>query len=286
MRDQSPPATGAQQSNNPTIRAWSERLGAGWVDSHCHMADPRIEDPSSVLDQARGAGVTGFVMAGVDPDDWDRQLALASQHPECVPVLGLHPYYVADHSLEECESALDLLARRLKAAPGLIGEMGLDLRTHIAKDSGARQIEIFHAQLELARFAARPVVLHIVRAFREVQRLFEHFGPPARGGFVHAFGGSRPEVEYYLSQGLHLSLGGSVLKPDNQRLNQAIEILPLDRLLLESDSPDQAPPGYPPEQNRPTSILAVAARIADLKGVTRDEVLATSRRNLIALLET
>lgn len=262
-----------------------DRFADGWIDSHCHLADPRITDPAAVLAQARARGVTGFVMAGVDPEDWERQLQLARAHPECLPVLGLHPYFVADHPLEECEAALDVLARRLAEAPGFIGEMGLDYRTHVVKDSHARQIEIFHAQLELADFHQKPVVLHVVRAFHETRRLFEHFGPPARGGMVHAFNGSRPEAEFYLAQGLHLSVGGAVLKPANERLWQAVAAAPLERLLVESDSPDQAPPGYPPGENRPESILEVAGKIAELKGVTRDEVLATSRRNILSLLE-
>ncbi len=261
------------------------RFGEGWIDSHCHLADPRITDPTDVLKMAAAAGVTGFVMAGVDPDDWERQLALARRHPQCLPVLGLHPYFVADHTLEECETALDQLARRLREAPGFIGEMGLDYRSHLVKDSEARQIEIFHAQLELADFHQKPVVLHIVRAHKETRRLFEHFGPPACGGFVHAFSGSATDAEFYLAQGLHLSIGGGLLKPENERLDQVVRLAPLERLLVESDSPDQAPPGYPVGENRPDSILPVAARIAELKGVTRDEVLATSRANLLALLE-
>lgn len=265
-----------------TFRA---QAGDGWIDSHCHLADPRIADLTEVLAQARAAGVTGFVMAGVDPEDWERQLALARKHPECLPVLGLHPYFVADHTLEDCETALDLLARRLQEAPGFIGEMGLDYRSHLVKDSEARQIEIFHAQLELAEFHQKPVVLHIVRAHKETRRLFEHFGAPACGGMVHAFSGSASDAEFYLAQGLHLSIGGGLLKPDNERMDQVVRLTPLERLLVESDSPDQAPPGYPPGENRPDSILKVAERIAELKGVTRETVLATSRANLLALLE-
>lgn len=259
--------------------------GTGWIDSHCHLADPRIEDVASVLAKAQASGITGFVMAGLDPDDWQRQLALAKKYPQCLPVLGLHPYFVADHSLEDCETALDQLARRLIEAPGFIGEMGLDFRTHIVKDSEARQIEIFHAQLELAEFHQKPVILHIVRAHKETRRLFDHFGCPARGGLVHAFSGSVSDAEAYLAAGLHLSIGGGLLKPDNERMDQVVRATPLERLLVESDSPDQAPPGYSPGENRPESILQVAARIAELKGVTRDQVLATSKANLLALLE-
>lgn len=258
---------------------------SGWVDAHCHMADPRIENVDTLIRESRVQGFTGFVMAGVDPEDWQRQLALAERHPQLLPVLGLHPYFVADHELNECETALDQLARLIPRTPSFVGEMGLDFRPLICKDSEARQIEIFSAQLELAALAQRPVVLHLVRAFDEAERIFQMFGAPARGGFVHAFNGSRRQASVYLEFGLHLSVGGALVRPDNLKLRQAIEVIPLNRLLLESDAPDQAPVGWDKELNEPGSILQVAQIVAELKGVTRDEVLATAKANLQRLIE-
>lgn len=260
-------------------------FGTGWIDTHCHLADPRLEDVTEVLAQARREQITGFVMAGVDPLDWERQLRLSVQHPECLPVFGLHPYFVADHSLEVCEQALDQLARYLPKSLGLMGEVGLDFRTQIVKDSHARQIEMFEAQLELAEFHHAAVVFHSVRAFDETERIFDVFGAPKAGGFVHAFNGSARQAEVLMQYGLHLSVGGAVVRADNEKLHQAICAIPLDRLLVESDSPDQAPQGWSMAQNQPSSILWVADKIAQLKDVTRDEVLASSKRNLLGLLK-
>lgn len=259
-------------------------LGLGWIDSHCHLADPRLTDVGLVLRQAQDLGITGFVMAGVDPEDWQRQLALSQVYPQVISVLGLHPYFVAAHSLQDCEQALDQLARLIPQTSSLIGEMGLDLRTHIAGDSQARQIEIFEAQLEMAQVWHRPVVLHIVRAFSETERIFQVHGAPARGGFVHAFNGSAQQAESYLQWGLLLSIGGAIVRADNHRLRQAVTEIPLDRLLIESDTPDQAPEGWQFELNAPGSILQVAECIANLKAVTRDEVLARSKQNMLRLM--
>jgi TatD DNase family protein len=259
-----------------------------FIDAHSHLSDPRLDSADETLRKswlaaARLRGIHQHLQGGVGPGDWGRQLELQRVFPELLPVFGVHPYWVAAHSESDCEEALDKLAQC--AGPCLaMGEMGLDLRPHIAGDSLERQISCFEAQLQLAEAAGKPVVLHVVRAFEEVLRVFQMWGVPRRGGFVHSFNGSAKEAMEYLNLGLLLSVGGPAARKHNQRLQQAVKEIPLDRILLETDSPDQPGDQFRDQLNPPESLWAVAEAVAKIKGLHPEEILDISSRNLRKLL--
>jgi TatD DNase family protein len=260
-----------------------------YIDAHSHIADPRLDSVDeavrrSWLGAARKMGIALHLQGGVGPEDWERQLTLGKLFPEILPVFGLHPYWVADHSDAECEEALDQLAKSLSPCLA-IGEMGLDLRPHIAGQSHDRQIGCFEAQLQLANAIGKPIVLHVVRAFDEVLRIFDMWGVPGRGGFVHSFNGSIKEANEYLRLGLLLSVGGPVARNDNQRLHQAVKEIPLEQLLLETDSPDQPGDQYQNQLNPPESLFLVAKAVASIKGLPPEEILDITSRNLRKLLQ-
>lgn len=255
-----------------------------YVDSHCHLADPRLDKSrDEIIRRAEGLGIGFFLQGGVSPEDWVRQERLQEQYPQIGTCFGLHPYWVADHTATECDDAMDILAMMIPEALAL-GELGLDLRPHIMKDSYERQSDFFVQQLELAEVAAKPIVLHLVRAFDEAMKIFAMWGVPQAGGMVHSFNGSVSEAKSYLELGLHLSVGGPLVHPDNQRLRQAVKEIPMEFLLVESDSPDQPPPSHKDQLNEPATILEVADVIAEIKGLTRAEVLDKTRENLENLL--
>jgi TatD DNase family protein len=255
-----------------------------YTDSHSHLSDPRIAtEVESMISEARSKGITAFLQGGVSPEDWQRQRSLKQKHPEIRLCFGLHPYWIADHDEKQCEEAMDTLAREISQAEAL-GELGLDLRPQILKDSLERQIQFFELQLELARMANKPIVLHLVRAFHEAQKIFSIWGVPERGGMVHSFNGSAHEAEAYLKLGLHISIGGPVVRSDNQKLHQAVKIIPLENLLIETDSPDQPPPRLTNAWNRPESLWDVAEMIGGLRDLAAEEILDISSRNLEKLL--
>jgi TatD DNase family protein len=256
-----------------------------WIDAHCHLADPRIADQvDGFILKAKAKGINEFVQGGVGPEDWERQRVLRDLYPQQIKLcFGLHPYWVSDHTREECETALDLLSKNVKEAEAL-GELGLDFRPHILKDSEALQIEMFEAQLELAEIAHKPVVLHLVQAFDKALQIFDVHGVVPRGGMVHSFNGSVNQADAYLKLGLKLSVGGPLVRPDNQRLRQAVSKIPMDSLLLESDSPDQPPPSHQGLMNEPATIIEVAEIVSQLKQIPTEEVLDRASQNLRKLL--
>ncbi|PIS10815.1 MAG: TatD family deoxyribonuclease [Bdellovibrio sp. CG10_big_fil_rev_8_21_14_0_10_47_8] len=256
----------------------------GYVDSHSHLSDLRLEsEVEAMIQSAKLVGIEMFLQGGVGPEDWERQRALSLRHPEILLCFGLHPYWVIDHSMEQCEEGLDLLARQIAQASAL-GELGLDFRPHLVKDSRERQLEVFEAQLELAEIAAKPIVLHLVRAFPEALQIFETRGVPRAGGMVHSFNGNIREAEAYLKLNLHLSIGGPVVRPENKKLHEAVKLIPWSSLMLETDSPDQPPPSRQGGLNEPQTLLEVAETIAQLKGSSTHEVLDITSRNLRQML--
>jgi TatD DNase family protein len=258
-----------------------------WIDSHSHLADPRLDQRrGEVMRAARDLGISQSLQGGVGPEDWIRQKQIAAQYPgEILLCFGLHPYWVNDHSEDECDEALDLLAKEIRQADAL-GELGLDFRPQY-EESRLKQLDIFEKQLELAELAQKPIVLHLVRAFDEAIQIFDLFSVPSRGGLVHSFNGSAPQAQAYLEKGLHISVGGPLCRADNQRLKQAVQAVPLEKLLIETDSPDQPPPShqtYAGQMNEPTTLFEVAGEVARIKKVTAEEVLDRSSANLRKLL--
>lgn len=262
-----------------------------WIDSHCHLADPRISDLNNWITESALKGLGYFVQGGVGPEDWQRQIQLAQQHKNKIGLcFGVHPYWVADHTLQECEVALDELANHTGQIVAL-GEMGLDFRPKILNcesqdiaDSKSKQISVFEMQLELAQVVKKPIVLHLVQAHEDAIKILDFWGLPSSGGFVHSFNGSLAKAQEFIERGLLISVGGSLLRPDNERLRQAVKSISLEKLLIETDSPDQPGPKYQGQLNPLISLFDVAEEVAKIKGITLTEVLDKSRENLKRLL--
>lgn len=251
-----------------------------WIDAHGHLADPRWDgQQEDIILEARAKGIHFFMQGGVGPEDWQRQRELSKRFAGHIGLcFGLHPYWVAEHDEEQCEEALDLLAGQLPEALGL-GEMGLDFRPHIMKDSQDRQFTVFEQQLELAQVSQKPIVLHLVQAHEEALRVMDLWGLPKCRGLVHSFNGSAAKALDFLKRGLYLSIGGPVCRPENQKLHQAVKEIPLEYLLIESDSPDQGPPAFKGRLNPPESIWEVARTIGDIKSLDPQEILDITTAN-------
>lgn len=251
-----------------------------YVDGHCHLTDQRLAYVlDQVLAEAKAQNIFYFMQGGIDPEDWQRQLDLQKQHPHAIGCsFGVHPYFVASHSEEECETALNQLAMMAGQAQAL-GEMGLDFRPHIMKDSQDLQFDVFEAQIELAMLLKKPMILHIVQAHPEALRMFEVLGVRGAKGMVHAFNGSLETAQSWINKGFLISVGGAVTHDKNHKLQKAVAQIPLEALCLESDSPDQKPADWPGSLNSPLSLFNVALKIAKIRGMNASEILKISTSN-------
>ncbi len=254
-----------------------------WTDAHCHLADPRLyDDARAVVARSRAAGVDAWVQGGVSPEDWDRQRRLRDWvGAGFFPAFGLHPWWVAEKTDAEVDSALEQLAALMAETP-FLGETGLDSG---ARAGGAvyleRQRRSFVRHVELAREHEKPLVLHVVREHAEAARILAAHGPLPAGGIVHAFSGDENAARAYVGLGLHISVNAGVARESFRKLRRALPTLPRDRLLVETDAPDGALAGHVAE---PATLPAVATALGRVLGDAPAEALLAASTQAIRKL--
>lgn len=250
-----------------------------YIDCHCHLLDDRLDATrNEMILKSQAKGITHFVLGGYGPQDWQKQIQ--NKAPHFINSFGLHPYWVNDHKQEECEAAINQLSQMIGQCQ-ILGEVGLDAREKY-EASLDRQKEFMTLQLELAQVAQKPVCFHIVRAHQDTLKIYDFFGHGVRG-YVHAFNSSKEIMLEYLKRDLYISIGGGLLRPQAHKLEQALIELPLDRLLIESDTPDQPP--YGEITSSPVTILKVAQKIAEIKKISIETILSQSKANIENLLK-
>ncbi|RFC49530.1 MAG: TatD DNase family protein [Verrucomicrobia bacterium] len=210
-----------------------------FYDAHCHLQDPRFgQDIGSIVDTCRAQGLVRLVVNGTRESDWDRVSALAAQYPDLViPSYGLHPWW----SRERSPTWLEDLEARLRADPRAgIGETGLD--RWMEDPAPADQEDVLLAHLELAVRLHRPLSLHCLRAWGQLDAILRTHPRPTRGFLLHSYGGPPEMVRPLASLGAYFSFAGSFLHPSQAKKLAAFRLVPDDRLLIESDAPDQLLP--------------------------------------------
>ena len=232
------------------------------IDSHCHLDFPDFEaDRNEVLARARTAGVQGFVLAAISRQHWPRLWQVVEQHDDCYGTLGLHPYFLADHQPEDLDALREQL-QRYRQHPKLcaIGEIGLDWQlTNLDRE---QQQFYFEEQLKLAQKFDLPAILHVRKAHADVIATLKRI-PPARGGIIHAFNGSYEQALEYRKLGFLLGIGGAYSWPNARKLRALLPRLPLEQLVLETDSPDMAPAFAANQRNSPEHLPQLCRLLAD-----------------------
>lgn len=227
-------------------------------------------DASEAIERAHQANVRVMITAGVNAQTWSRQLELNQRHSSLFATVGIHPQHVADnHGVDDELNQLHDLLRHsdLKHARIVgIGEIGLDAYNEVRKATLARQCEVFVAQLRIAKEFDLPVALHVLAAHPMALEILANEGLPPAGGVLHSCSASAELVREYLALGLHVSFAGTIARPEARRARAACAAVPLERLLIETDSPDQTPVARRPLRNEPAflhDVLRAAAAIHD-----------------------
>jgi TatD DNase family protein len=244
------------------------------TDTHCHLADPAYDaDRDEVLARAWAAGVARVVVIGESPAAADRALALAVADRRLSATAGLHP-----HEASTWEPAVEQWLRERLRHPRVVaaGEMGLDYHyDHSPRDAQRRA---FAAQLALAGEAGKPAVIHAREADEDVASMLRE--QPGVRAILHSFSSGPSLLRAGLALRHYVSFSGMVTFR-SWRLDHAILETPLDRLLLETDGPYLAPVPHRGKRNEPAFVRHVAERIADLRGVTVEELIALTGANAV-----
>lgn len=242
-------------------------------DSHCHLDAPEFDpDRTAVLARARAAGVRRQLVPAVDRSGWEKLRDLCAADPGLRPAYGLHPMYLSRHQ----PAHLDDLARWLAdERPAAVGECGLD---HFVEglDPEVQRL-YFIRQLELAREADLPVVLHARRAVDEVIAALRRIG--GLRGVVHSWSGSEEQARQLFGLGFHLGIGGPLTFERAQRLRRTVATMPLQYLLLETDAPDQPGAAHRGERNEPGFLPEVLQVVAALRGEAPGVIAAATTAN-------
>lgn len=252
------------------------------IDTHTHLDFPDFDaDRDALLARSRALGVERLVVLGVHQGNWQRLWDLVQWHAGLYATFGLHPVYLEEHRPEHLEELRDWL-QRLAGHPSVcaVGEFGLDY--YVETLDRERQQALFEAQLALAVEFELPALLHVRRAHAATIATLKRFRLP-RGGVIHAFAGSYEEAREYLRLGFRLGLGGAPTWPQALRLRKVIPRLPLDAVVLETDSPDMAPAMHPGVRNSPEHLPDICTALAELWGVAPEALATASSRNAAEL---
>jgi len=244
------------------------------IDTHCHL--DFLTDPHAALLDAQAAGIHRVVVPAVEVSNFSRVRALATDNPQVYYCLGLHPCVVLGTAEEDLRRLKEELALSLADPKFLgVGEIGLD---HYVPGLDRMAMEqVFHAQLRLARDFDLPVVLHVRRAQDLVLKGLRRFG--IHHGIAHAFNGSHSQAQAFLKQGLHLGFGGTLTYSGSRQIRRLAVDLPLESIVMETDSPDIAPSWLSRgEPNTPSQIRGIAAVLADCRGASLSEIEAVTNR--------
>jgi TatD DNase family protein len=252
------------------------------IDSHAHLDMARFEaDRAEAIRRAAQAGVNRIVNVGIDLPSSRQAIELARKHSEVIPAVGIHPQETKGITTQD----VDDLAK-LAVIPGVvaIGEIGLDFYRDYSPHP--KQIEVLQQQLELAARLKLPIIIHCRQAEEAIQPLLEEWlakYPVSRPGVIHCFNGDLASARTYLGMGFFIALGAYIGYPSSKDLREVIKQLPLEELLVETDSSFLPPQGLRGQRNEPAYVVEAAKELARIKGVSLMSIAKVTTENAMKL---
>ncbi|QIZ05978.1 TatD family hydrolase [Priestia megaterium] len=244
-------------------------------DTHVHLNDDQYnEDLEEVITRAQSEGVTNMVVVGFDRKTIQRAMELADSYDFIFACIGWHPVDAIDMTEEDLRWVEELTAHPKVVA---IGEMGLDY--HWDKSPKDIQKEVFRKQIRLAKKVNLPIVIHNREATADIVEILKEEGAEEVGGIMHCFSGSPEVAKECVKMNFYISLGGPVTFKNAKKPKEVAAEIPLDKLLIETDCPYLAPHPYRGKRNEPSYVKLVAEQIAEIKGLTIEEVAEATTRN-------
>ncbi len=248
-----------------------------WIDIHTHL-NMLEDEPAVSIQKAKDNGVEKLITIGTGPDDHPIVLDLAQKYyPDVFCTLGVHPHDAKDYTQSVREY---LLANAVKKEVVAIGEIGLD---YYYNNSGQdEQRMVFRDQLKIAKQLGLPVEIHTRDAEEDTISILQEFDGEVTG-LIHCFTGTQWLADEALKLGLNISISGVVTFKNANALRDVVKSLPLDRIHVETDSPFLTPVPFRGKKNTSAFVVHTAEKVAELKGVTMDELAKITKENALKM---
>lgn len=245
------------------------------AETHCHLDYLKAQPLEETLRQAHEAGVERFITIGVDPGNLDGVVSIAEANASVYFSQGIHPHDSKDFTDVEARKIRERSTHPKMVA---IGEIGLDY--YYNNSPPDVQQRVFRQQLELAVELDKPIIIHSRDADDDMIAFLKEFAPKLkRKGVVHSFSSGLALAQTALSLGFYLGFNGMITFPKAENVRDAVRLCPIDRILTETDSPFLTPVPHRGKENAPHQLVHIVAKLAELKGMSVDNMAAAAWQN-------
>jgi TatD DNase family protein len=253
------------------------------IDTHCHLDAAEFDvDRADVAKNASLEGVGAIVIPAVARENFQQVIDLSHQHAHCKFALGIHPMYVDNAHPSDLTLLKKLIEEQISSQKLVaVGEIGLDF--FVTQQNRETQEYFFSEQLKIAAEFNLPVVLHVRRAVDDVLKHLRKY--KVSGGIAHAFNGSAQQAEAFINLGFKLGFGGAMTYPRALKIRELAKTLPLESIVLETDSPD-IPPAWIGTKGRncPAELMKIAQILAELRGMELAQIIEITGKNALTIL--
>ncbi len=248
------------------------------IDTHAHLADTKFDDVGSVISRAFAGGVSTIIIPSTNLENLEQGLLIANQFEGVFVLAGVHPEEL--DTVTELGVTLKRLEAKINSERKIVGvgEIGMDFFYDKEKKTREKQIEAFTAQMELAHRLGKPVVIHARQAEAEILTVLRNLGSWPQGQF-HCWGGSGDFLRTVLEMGFFVSFCGNITYKSAGRLREMVKMVPVDRLLLETDSPYLTPEPLRGGINEPINVKITAECIAKILRLELDNLIDLTTEN-------
>lgn len=242
-----------------------------FIDTHCHLSNDDYENIEIVIEEARKNNVEKLIICGYDKKSIKEAISISKKYKNVYLELGYHPSEANYITEEDVNELKNIIKNTEKVAA--VGEIGLDY--HWTKDNKENQKKLFKEMLKIAEDNNLPVVIHSRDAFQDTYDILKSSNVK---GDIHCFSGNIENAKMYLDLGYYLGIGG-VVTFKNTNLKEVVKNIPIERILLETDSPYLSPEPFRGKQNAPQNIPIIASEISNLKDISISEVSSITTKN-------
>lgn len=246
------------------------------IDTHCHLEKKEYENVDEIIEEALTNGINKLIANGYDCDSSKEVLELINKYDNVYGAIGFAPSEASDFN----EDKYNWLEEKIRVKKIVaIGEIGLDYHWYSNKEE---QKELFKRQLDIASKCNKPVIIHNREASDDIYEILSSYN---LRGMIHCFSGNKEMADKFISLGFYLSIGGIITFKNSENLCKVIKDIPLEYIVLETDSPYLSPEPKRGLKNRPSNMIYIARKIAEIKRINQEEVAEMTTSNVNRLFD-